>query len=99
PPPMSPLCPYTTLFRSGLAGRLPGPAGAAAARPPRRFAGLLAGLGPGRRPDRVLLQPAGRLACAAVAARFRRPGRGAEPGPAGRSEEHTSELQSRENLV
>src|SRR3712207_8110080 len=71
-PPRSTLFPYTTLFRSQLAGRPgPGRAGAAAARRPRRGTGDPAApahrVGGGRAVDR--------------------------------SEEHTSELQSRQYLV
>src|SRR3712207_8409424 len=84
-PPRSTLFPYTTLFRSGPPLRRPRPA--RAALPPLRRpdpAGLL------RRAHRLLLRPLpdGRP-------RARRPP--ALPPP--RSEEHTSELQSRQYLV
>src|SRR2546422_3140093 len=66
-PPRSTLFPYTTLFRSRVAGEAPGPAG--------------------------LLGPGARLA-------GERDHRGPEAQlQAGRSEEHTSELQSRLHLV
>src|SRR5690606_42051207 len=72
PPPVSPLFPYTTLFRSHMMGAME-PAEAAAVLD----APLL-----GTVPDFGGLRPA-ELA----------------PGRDRRSEEHTSELQSRENLV
>src|SRR5690606_41311816 len=84
--PRIPLFPYTTLFRSPA-----GPAAPAGAPAQRRGRG-------GRRrraagpPVRDRAQLAGRPA--------RGPDRGPWRGPwPGRSEEHTSELQSRENLV
>src|SRR5690606_41553808 len=80
--------PYTTLFRSGL-GHLPGWLAVHAAR----------------------LSPVGRNNAGCIAVCRRRTGRGWRPatpalrvcgrgvGRSARSEEHTSELQSRENLV
>src|SRR3712207_7482152 len=86
-PPRSTLFPYTTLFRSV---REPG-AGHGAERRRRR------GLG-ARRPrggvlPRVRRRPAGPAGHAVRAALGRQPHAG------GRSEEHTSELQSRQYLV
>src|SRR3712207_7593647 len=80
-PPRSTLFPYTTLFRSRLAG-----AGALpAARLPQP---------PARVPQRRRLADLARLA------RARAGPRGAGEGAgAARSEEHTSELQSRQYLV
>src|SRR5690606_41279747 len=81
--------PSTTLFRSALPARKAGRA--------RRGPGA----GPAR--PRALAAP-GRTAAARLP-RGRRPARRGPPPPAGRapplprSEEHTSELQSRENLV
>src|SRR5688572_30972367 len=88
-PPRSTLFPYTTLFRSGLQGR----AGHSAERTgrARRRAAAVGGVGGD---GGVLGEP-----------RRPRPGlrrRGAAAGrrtPRGRSEEHTSELQSQSNLV
>src|SRR5690606_41998829 len=83
-PPGPTLFPYTTLFRS------PAPPRAAPARWGRcgaAGAGGSCGASP---------RPAGRPAAARRAAAARRPAR--STGRA-RSEEHTSELQSRENLV
>src|SRR5690606_40573229 len=85
--PRSPLFPYTTLFRSGVR---PGPPHGREAPPGPSVcasgpsARRARALPPGSVPDRI------------------RPGR--LPAPVGRvirgrSEEHTSELQSRENLV
>src|SRR5690606_40556330 len=95
-PPRSPLFPYTTLFRSELVARAArhAPLSAGEARAPgaralalrlsARFR-LRLGRGSARPPShRLRREPAPR------------PRRRAE---AGRSEEHTSELQSRENLV
>src|SRR5690606_41939795 len=84
PPPRSTLFPYTTLFRSAP-GQGQGPArGAGDGRPGRR---ARRGAGGARR-----RHAGGRCASAdpPVGHRHRR---------AERSEEHTSELQSRENLV
>src|SRR3712207_6867937 len=88
-PPRSTLFPYTTLFRSR-----------------RRAAGRLAGLAadPAQGPAADVRQQAGDaepLPDAGHLARARaRRGAGADdPGPPGRSEEHTSELQSRQYLV
>src|SRR5690606_41505639 len=92
PPPRSPLFPYTTLFRSLL------PIGRRAVRErigrhaPARVAlqPVVADRGGRREP---LLDVAG-LEHAAASVRVARPDAGVA-----RSEEHTSELQSRENLV
>src|SRR3712207_8677477 len=86
-PPRSTLFPYTTLFRSRAAQR-PAPAG----DHHRRAAGLPALRGGGGR-DRLLV------------ARARAAGAAGGPGPrlpgaaGGRSEEHTSEIQSRQYIV
>src|SRR5690606_41855949 len=85
------LSPYTTLFRSG---------GAVPRRPPGRdpdtSAGACAvhraGSARGQRPE-----PAAGADRGAQTVDRRR--RTADPGPARRPEEHTSELQSREKLV
>src|SRR5690606_41712698 len=88
-PPRSPLFPYTTLFRSRP--RPPSPARTRRARRGRaalRPGGGRDALAPDRRRLRVPRRPA-------AAPGFR----GQPAGAAVRSEEHTSELQSRENLV
>src|SRR5690606_41946330 len=85
--------PYTTLFRSPVQGQATGPRvrgarRAAEARPGSRRGtrGRGARAVPSRRRQRAAREPA--------------PGTGREAGFAfRRSEEHTSELQSRENLV
>src|SRR5690606_40780419 len=87
PPPSSPLFPYTTLFRS--AGESAAGRGTACRARRRGTAGAA--------------RPA-RLARAARRTPRRTPprpetGRRRRPRARGRSEEHTSELQSRENLV
>src|SRR5690606_42100787 len=87
-PPTSTLFPYTTLFRSRLRGR--------------RLRRQLRAVRPSSRPLGGVPETAGtggahpRGGTTRVAARHRR-----HPGGDGalRSEEHTSELQSRENLV
>src|SRR5690606_41665906 len=89
-PPRSPLFPYTTLFRSVLA--------AAAAGRPRSFLHYLTRRPRSRRIE--LRQPA----CCAPRMEARiRPALEADAAAMlaiyRRSEEHTSELQSRENLV
>src|SRR5688572_32355990 len=86
PPPRSTLFPYTTLFRSPQVPRPPG-------------------LGrPGERLGLLLPEPRGgaRSRFQGVAGSAKRPGRNpgqSEEPLAGRSEEHTSELQSQSNLV
>src|SRR3712207_8899126 len=85
-PPRSTLFPYTTLFRSGARGRA-------------RRAGLAADVRPAQRPT---AWPYPRLPATAGATRQHRSGaRVTAPADplAGRSEEHTSELQSRQYLV
>src|SRR5690606_41449380 len=97
-PPVSPLFPYTTLFRSGRPPlRSPG-------RPPvnrreeqQRF---------WRKIAEGLTSEDAAVACGVsqpLGPRWFREGGGMPPisldPPSGRSEEHTSELQSRENLV
>src|SRR3712207_8347551 len=90
-PPRSTLFPYTTLFRSGLHRRRLAPVLPAGLRPDERArlhavaqaAAGLPGPAPGQ-PERVRAQ-------------LRAGDRG--PAPARRSEEHTSELQSRQYLV
>src|SRR5205807_10642506 len=86
-PPSSTLFPYTTLFRSGRAGR-PG-----AGRDPRAWTRRRPGGNDDRLPQRSHARPTlegstGRNPPVAIAARS-----------ASRSEEHTSELQSPCNLV
>src|SRR5690606_40280814 len=97
--PRSVLLPYTTLFRSAAepASLAAGARGAAAGdrggepRPPlqglRRYSGALRGLRGG---GAMGVRPAAGRACRA---------RGPAPAASVRSEEHTSELQSREKLV
>src|SRR5690606_39865931 len=87
-PPRSALFPYTTLFRSRHAGQRGADAGSRAPGHvvPRPNA-LPVPAGPGQGPG----PPAG-------GGRGQRPAAGI-PVLAGRSEEHTSELQSRENVV
>src|SRR2546422_10534649 len=95
-PPRSTLFPYTTLFRSPAAGRaqvrasgLPHRAAESIPQvPDAPCSPLAARVGPRRRPTpRVLLHPAGRPAVRCA------------DGGGGRSEEHTSEIQSRLHLV
>src|SRR5690606_41472294 len=98
-PPRSPLSPYTTLFRSeddqavgGLphrGGRVGGDGGGAGAppQPAEQFQHFGGGAGPGEGDDPVVGAGVGEL----------RGGEGVRL-PLPRSEEHTSELQSRENL-
>src|SRR3712207_8328833 len=90
-PPRSTLFPYTTLFRSAVhrAG-VQGGGGAPALVRPERGAAVAAAVGEDRRlrGELRLLQPVGAL-------RHRAEGEPAD----GRSEEHTSELQSRQYLV
>src|SRR5690606_40519326 len=85
-PPSSTLFPYTTLFRSGRGSR-------ASAGPPRS---------PPARAGGAPAPPPEAPWRAAWCCRPSFPGRGRGAGrrpPTPRSEEHTSELQSRENLV
>src|SRR5690606_39525464 len=84
PPPRSSLFPYTTLFRSYVFTI--DPPGRRACRHPVRRGGPPLGRGRDHRSGRRDRQ--GRQGC-----RIHRQGQGR------RSEEHTSELQSRENLV
>src|SRR5690606_41160706 len=82
-PPRSTLIPYTTLFRSPQHHRLVPAAGSGRAQPP-------------------IAPHAGRAATGNTGARLRpsaAPGGAARRTFSRRSEEHTSELQSRENLV
>src|SRR5690606_41886495 len=84
PPPGSPLFPYTTLFRSCL------PAGY----------GSVAGCGKDGSPVPPDSAPSGvHPGSGERGRRGRSRRRSGEGDPQGRSEEHTSELQSRENLV
>src|SRR5690606_40824068 len=90
--------PYTTLFRSGARGA--GPARGAVAG---RRGGAAARPRDGRTQRRGQPAEAGRIA-AGLSRAANWPVRTPVPAPArhaaaGRSEEHTSELQSRENLV
>src|SRR5690606_42030356 len=91
-PPRSPLFPYTTLFRSGRANRA------------RRRRVLGAHASPGRTPFPAAYPPTRKNTASVCSAQEI----GASSGmvfsglvtrSAPRSEEHTSELQSRENLV
>src|SRR5207302_7276994 len=95
PHPRSTLFPYTTLFRSGSAPKLPRLA--VACRGARATAGLKrrapAGAGEPSAPCYPSPAPEVSVTHGPPAGRYR-----AHP-PARRSEEHTSELQSRENLV
>src|SRR5207302_4836767 len=92
-PPRPPLFPYTTLFRSLPRGPPHPPAPRRRSRPPGPRRVHLDRPAPpprGRREDR---RPPGRCPGRPF------PERGNRPSRRGRSEEHTSELQSRENLV
>src|SRR5690606_39597588 len=98
-PPRPTLFPYTTLFRS-----VPAPAATARGRDRPAAAPRPAAPGAAPRPPRARARVSG---CAAAPARggWRGTGRPLRPlrrapgrPPPGRSEEHTSELQSRENL-
>src|SRR3712207_7066493 len=81
-PPRSTLFPYTTLFRSGAAGKR---------AHHREVAALLRGVSQARVQERQLRAAAARLRDGARA--------GHQREPLVRSEEHTSELQSRQYLV
>src|SRR5690606_39514990 len=89
-PPRSTPSPYTTLFRSRLGARYLtiDPAGFRALGTARSHRAHCE-----RRPVRQWSNLRARLARCVAGRALRRDGRG------GRSEEHTSELQSRENLV
>src|SRR5690606_41696402 len=96
PPPMTPLFPYTTLFRSGVVARTD--LDLLARGELREHGGEDRGLGEagaGLRGHRTSLpDPASRIApvpSGRASSTCRR--------PLPRSEEHTSELQSRENIV
>src|SRR3712207_8350364 len=84
-PPRSTLFPYTTLFRSGLAPRLD-------AGPSLLFLGHACCIDPGAYVVKLLSWG---LSATWVRGHTTRSGR----APVGRSEEHTSELQSRQYLV
>src|SRR5690606_41787450 len=86
-PPRSPLFPYTTLFRSSTGQRRPLRPGCAQASGAPRLPPDDRAPGQQRNYD-LGVGPAGGFASPARSAAF-----------AERSEEHTSELQSRENLV
>src|SRR3712207_9234352 len=95
-PPRSTLFPYTTLFRSGPGG-VPGRSTAAGVGVAEPVA--VVGARPGRDVvDRVRRRAAAAGPTAVGPAGRRRPG-GGRPGRVQRSEEHTSELQSRQYLV
>src|SRR5690349_22562581 len=85
PPPRSTLFPYTTLFRSERAGEAE-PAAVVDLRPPDRLARKQDVAAGGER------VPGDRVEQRGLA-------RAVRPGDAERSEEHTSELQSRRDLV
>src|SRR5690606_41822337 len=98
PPPTSTLVPYTTLFRSCSAPALRAWEGRALARPQSRGAELPAA--PFRTGGGAPTQKSshrGRCSCTEHIGEARAHRRSTRPGC--RSEEHTSELQSRENLV
>src|SRR3712207_8004674 len=86
-PPISTLFPYTTLFRSVLAERAhePRPLGGLAAKGAADLRNVAVRPEPKPRPRRIRAQPA--------------VGADDDHAPAQRSEEHTSELQSRQYLV
>src|SRR5262249_61869121 len=88
PPPISPLFPYTTLFRSH--GRVPARGRRAGSRSLRRRSASRA-----RRTARLRFRPRRSRG----AARLRSLRAAVAAGTGGRSEEHTSELQSLTNLV
>src|SRR5690606_41009022 len=86
--PRNSLFPYTTLFRSGVGQ---------ARR--RRRSGRARALGVGKDQQRSARGCPGRGVVGAARAGRSVDGRARRSRPAPRSEEHTSELQSRENLV
>src|SRR3989442_7648543 len=89
-PPRSPLLPYTTLFRSVLGQHVSGPAVALLGDADQQVLGgdvlVLEALGLGLGALERRAQPLAEVVLATAA-------------PHGRSEEHTSELQSRPHLV
>src|SRR3712207_7262653 len=89
-PPRSTLFPYTTLFRSALGGPQGGVAGTRRRGRPLRPRLPAAALGAGDKRPRLV--HAGRVRVADASGP-------AGPPREGRSEEHTSELQSRQYLV
>src|SRR3712207_8365848 len=91
-PPRSTLFPYTTLFRSRQRVARGGRRGRESS-PGRLGAGAVQPLVPGRG------RPAGRAGGAAVEEDRAGPGLPGAAGAVERSEEHTSELQSRQYLV
>src|SRR5690606_41994992 len=91
PPPWSTLFPSTTLFRSEAE---PGSGGLAAGGETRVLRGALGGVA-GAGPTGLLAL----LAALRGGTGASHAGDGTHAGDVGRSEEHTSELQSRENLV
>src|SRR5207302_10171021 len=95
PPPTSPLFPYTTLFRSPSGAHRPHIVREFGARDPRVFAQGCNRLAGGSRTHAKGVGISCRHACGRACS-----GSGAGPRlTVARSEEHTSELQSRENLV
>src|SRR5690606_41708255 len=90
----STLFPYTTLFRSALAGHRRSQERARGRRGSRAAAGRTERGDGGGAALRDARRPYGR-----DGRHLRRDGLGQGGGGAPRSEEHTSELQSRENLV
>src|SRR5206468_12727782 len=98
PPPRSTLFPYTTLFRSApvLEPFRPGLLAAARGQPRRLPLAPRRGLGGGAR---LRLAVRAGVVLGAAALRARLVGLDDLPSPPLRSEEHTSELQSRSDLV
>src|SRR3712207_6942897 len=88
-PPRSTLFPYTTLFRSIRARR---------DAEPVRASGFLEPQG-GVVPNHERVRAEGRAEALAKVGRGNRRGAHGQPTVSGRSEEHTSELQSRQYLV
>src|SRR5690606_42057451 len=98
-PPISTLFPYTTLFRSADAISVPQ---RKAKAPPRLFchvALFTARTTSPERPKLAILLKYRVAFCPSSEMKLRRPMSMRRELPLARSEEHTSELQSRENLV
>src|SRR5690606_42069503 len=98
-PPLSTPVPYTTLFRSrGLVGRAPTAARRCAERAPTGVA-IPGARGAAHRHGAAAVRTASVQRTPRYRHRVRVAQRWSGPAAAARSEEHTSELQSRENLV